>query len=94
MSTDAPISEVEILSEVVEPNRPTFSSAFAEELLAMRFNENAMQRMRDLIGKNNAGAISPAEKATLGNYLRVGEFLDLLQAKARLALLENGSTRP
>lgn len=94
MSTDTALSEVEILSEVVEPNRPTFSSELAQELLAMRFNENATQRIRDLLGKNNAGTISLTEKATLGNYLRVGEFLDLLQAKARLALLKNGSATP
>lgn len=94
MSTDATLSEVEILSEVIEPNRPTFSPALAEELLAMRFNEDATERIRDLMGKNNAGTITSAEKATLGNYLRVGEFLDLLQAKARLALLKNGSATP
>lgn len=92
MSTDATLSEVEILSEVIEPNRPTLSRALAEELLAMHFNDDATQRIRDLIGKNNAGTISPTEKTTLGNYLRVGEFLDLLQAKARLALLKNGDT--
>jgi hypothetical protein len=92
VSTDATLSEVEILSEVVEPNRSTFSHALAKELLSMRFNDNATARIRDLIGKNSAGTISSAEEETLGNYLRVGEFLDLLQAKARLALLKNGSS--
>jgi hypothetical protein len=43
-----------------------------------------------LLGKNNAGTISSAEKATLDNYLCVGELLDLMQAKARLSLRQAG----
>jgi hypothetical protein len=35
--------------------------------------------------------LEAAEKAALENYLLVGQFLDLLQAKAR-ASLQNGAT--
>lgn len=80
------ITEAEILTEVVAPNRPMLSAALAEELMSMKFNEGATGRIRDLLQKNNAGTITPIEKATLEKYLRVGEFLDLWQAKARLTL--------
>ena len=91
MSTEATLTEADILTEVVEPNRATFSPQLAEELLSLRFNDNATNRIRDLLQKNNAGNITPAEKSTLENYLRVGEFLDLMQAKARITLHQNGS---
>ena len=81
------LTEADILDEVVEPNRSTFSRQVAEEFLSLRFNETATERIRELLQQNNAGTISEVEKATLDNYLRVGEFLDLLQSKACVSLL-------
>ena len=91
MNHEATLTEADILTEVVEPNRPTLSPELAEELLSLRFNDDATGRMRDLLQKNNAGTITPPEKLTLDNYLRVGEFLDLMQAKARITLTQIGS---
>lgn len=91
MSTETILTEADILTEVVEPNRPMLSAELAEELLSLKFNEDATGRIRDLLQKNNAGTITPTEKSTLEKYLRVGEFLDLWQAKARLTLLQLGS---
>ena len=86
------LTEADILKEVVDPNRSTFSPQLVKELLSLKFNDDATNRIRDLLQKNNSGTISPAEKSTLDNYLRVGEFLDLIQAKARLRLHQNGSS--
>ena len=91
MNTAATLTEADILTEVVEPNRATLSPQLAEELLSLRFNDDATNRMRELPQKNNAGTITPAEKLTLDNYLRVGEFLDLMRVKARLTLHQSGS---
>jgi hypothetical protein len=91
MSATRILTEADILKEVVDPNRPTFSPQLVQELLSLKFNDQATNRIRDLLQKNNSGKISPAEKATLANYLRVGEFLDLIQAKARVARHHNGS---
>jgi len=46
-------------------------------------------RIRELLQKNSAGTITAAEKADLEKYMRVGQFLDLMQAKARLSLRHN-----
>ena len=89
MISPTALTEADILDEVVEPNRSTFSRQVAEEFLSFRFNETATERIRELLQKNNAGTITDVEKATLENYLRVGEFLDLLQAKARASLLND-----
>ena len=91
MNTQVTLTEADILTEVVEPNRATLSPQLAEELLSLRFNDDATDRIRDLLLKNNAGTINLPEKQTLDNYLRVGEFLDLMQAKARLTLADTGS---
>lgn len=91
MISPSALTEADILDEIVEPSRSTFSRQVAEEFLSLRFNETATERIRELLQKKNVGTISEVEKATLDNYLRVGEFLDLLQAKARVSLLNTES---
>jgi hypothetical protein len=39
-----------------------------------------------LVTRNQADALTPAERSELESYLRVGSFIELLQAKARLSL--------
>lgn len=80
------LSEADILDEVVAPDRPDLPAEFAQAVLSVRFNETATSRIRDLLQRNNAGTISPSDKENLERYLRVGQFLDLMQAKARHSL--------
>jgi hypothetical protein len=87
MESNATFTEADIiLSEVVAPEDPTLNEEFARAVLAVRFTDAATGRIRDLLQKNNAGTLSPAEKSNLEKYMRVGLFLDLMQAKARLSL--------
>lgn len=58
----------------------------ARSILGLRFNDDAEQRMRHLLDKNNQGTITDSERAEMEKYLRVGMFLDLIQAKARSSL--------
>jgi hypothetical protein len=44
--------------------------------------------MRELADRNNRVGLTPVERAQLDSFLRVGDFLDRLQAKAR-AMLKN-----
>jgi hypothetical protein len=80
------LTEADILSEVIAPGEPTMSQEFARAVLSVRFNEGATSRIRELLQRNNAGTITVEEKGDLQKYLRVGQFLDLMQAKARLSL--------
>jgi hypothetical protein len=82
----SPITATEILGEVIEPIEPSFAPQFAQLLLRLHLSEAAQERIRQLLIRNNAGTLQAAEKAALENYLLVGQFLDLLQAKARLSL--------
>ena len=84
------LTEADILSELVAPSEPSLSQEFARAVLSVRFNESATNRIRELLQNNNAGTITAAEKSDLDKYLRVGQFLDLMQAKARLSLEHAG----
>jgi hypothetical protein len=87
------ITEADILSEIIAPDEPTLPEASAREILTLRFNEQAIQRMNDLAEKNRRGELLTVERELLEKYQRVGNFLNLLQAKARLSLtrFSNGS---
>lgn len=86
MDSTGVITEADILTEIVDPDRADMDPNFARALLAVRFTDGAVNRIRDLLQQNNAGTISETDRATLERYVRVGQFLDLMQAKARLSL--------
>ena len=86
MSASTTISEADILAHVVAPGNPSLSRDFAQAVLSVGFDETAVDEIRELLQKNNAGTISAAERDLLDKYLRVGQFLDLMQAKARISL--------
>lgn len=82
----SPITPTEILGEVIEPIEPSFAPEFARMVLQLRLNDAAQERIRELLRRNNAGSLDEAEESVLENYLLVGQFVDLLQAKARVSL--------
>ncbi len=78
----APVSEADILSEVVLPDQPSLATA----LLELRFGDSAIEKMNLLAEKNRLGTLDSREQQSLENYQRVGRLLNLLHAKARLAI--------
>jgi hypothetical protein len=85
-SAGATTTEIDILSQVVAPEEPSLQRELARSVLKMKFNENAEMTIRELLARNNRGEITADERLVLDKYLRVGQFIDLLQAKARLTL--------
>ena len=86
MANSHTITEAHILEKVISPRAAAFSPGAARELLKLKFDARTSKRIRQLLRKNNRGTISARECAVLEKYLRVGQFLDLLHAKARLSL--------
>jgi hypothetical protein len=84
-------TESEILEQVIEPDTAGISPEAAKALLRFQFNEAAVARMNVLAEKNRQGKIAPSERELLERYLRVGNFLNLVHAKARCALAEPAS---
>jgi hypothetical protein len=60
--------------------------AVARRVLAWKFPPKDVKRFRQLQGKNNAGTISDVEYRELETYVRVGQFVSVVQAQARLSL--------
>ena len=93
MVRTTPITEGDILESIVSANGVTFSTVAAESLLELKFRARDVNRIRRLLRKNNAGTIDAEERIALEKYLRVGQFLDLLHAKARLSLSKRSRTK-
>jgi hypothetical protein len=84
------ITEADILAEVVGPASAGLSLEAARSLLDFKFGAATVRRIRRLLQKNNRGTITARERALLEKYLRVGQLLDLLHAKAKLCLGRTG----
>jgi hypothetical protein len=80
------ITEAQILEQVVMSDQPGMSAESARAILALHFDPRAVSRMNDLAERNRQGTLTEAERQEMEKYLRVGNFLNLMQAKARLAL--------
>jgi hypothetical protein len=76
----------EILPDVIGPGRADLSPDAAKSILKFGFSRRATARVRTLLKENNRGTLSAIERIELEKYLRVGQLVDLLQAKARLTL--------
>jgi hypothetical protein len=92
MSANALQSAVDLLSDAMRPTEPSFTTEFANQVLSLKLPAEAAERIRDLLYKNNAGTLTPEEQELLDGYLMVGEFMNLMKAKARVTLLENAKS--
>jgi hypothetical protein len=92
MAESTVITEADILDQIVVSDEPGLRPEVARSILDLRFNSDADSRIKALLKKKNAGKITDPESAELDKYLRVGQFIDLLQAKARLSLRSAGGT--
>jgi len=75
-----------ILSRAISPVRKTLSPDVDEEILQWDFPPEDKERMAELSGKARAGTLSADEETEIDSYVRVGHIVNLMQAKARLAI--------
>jgi len=78
--------EAAILTRVIRPEKDDLPVEQAKALLRLRFEQSDLDRLHELVVKNQDDALTPAEKGELESYLRVSAFLDLMHAKARHSL--------
>lgn len=79
-------TEADILDQLVSPRKADFTPESARAILQLKFDAKATRTIRRLLQQNNNGKISADERLLMEKYLRVGQMLDLLQAKARLSI--------
>src|SRR5262245_7097705 len=80
------LTEAEILERIISADGASMSAGAARSFLRLKFPHRDATRIRQLLRKNNLGTIDAEERTALEKYLRVGQFLDLLHARARVAL--------
>jgi len=75
-----------VLARLIRPNDDDLPAEEAKALLNIRFDSRELDRIHELVTKNQDDALTPAERADLESYLRVSSFVDLMHAKARRSL--------
>lgn len=75
-----------ILERLMEPGRANWSPDTARTLLRWDFLPVDHARMAELSAKASAGTLTSDEKEDLEEYLRVADFLAIVQSKARMVL--------
>jgi hypothetical protein len=83
---EKPPTDVDILNEMVSPDGSDLPPEGAKALLALQFTPKAISRMNELAEKNRLDLISSSEQEEMEKYRRVGNFLSVIKAKARLSL--------
>ncbi len=81
------VSEAALLARVLTNGQECFPEGIARYLLKVAFSEADKARMSDLAMRNQQGPpLTRAEHDELMSYVKVGDFLSLLQAQARRSL--------
>jgi hypothetical protein len=78
-------AESDIFARVISADE-ALPPSVARSVLAWKFPEPDLKRVRKLQQKNNAGTISDGERRELESYVRVSQFVAVMQARARLSL--------
>lgn len=86
------VADVRVLEDAVNADT-TMKGTAARFFAALELTPRQRAEIVRLLDKNNAGTITDKEKAVLESYTRVGNFLNLLRAKARASLPRRGSRR-
>ena len=84
-------AQTDILSNLLRSNEGDFTSDFARYVLSLHFLESDHRRMAELGEKCNAGRLTQDEREEYEWYVLVGEFLTLMQLKARSSLQAQSS---
>jgi len=77
-----------ILDELLEPVGACLTPEVAEQLTKLRAPESVQVRIEELAGKSEAGTLSDAEREEFAALVSMGNFIAILQSKAR-KLLKN-----
>jgi hypothetical protein len=85
---EPPIADSEIFARAIAAN-DALPPEIARSVLEWKIPPKDLRKVSKLQEKNNQGTITPAEHRELASYVRVGELLAVLHARARLSLKEN-----
>jgi hypothetical protein len=79
-----------VLERLLEPVSSSLNDAAARKLIGLKADRQARARVALLARKCNEGDLTAAERDEYETYVMAGEFIAVLQAKARLLLARRG----
>lgn len=85
--------DAQILEAMVAPEQATLGTALARALLECEFQPEQKTEIDKLLTRHNAGKLTAAQKDRLDAYVRIGNLITLLQAKARASLTNKPGRR-
>lgn len=74
------------LDRLVEPVVRTLTPQVAKAIVALRADPEVQARMSQLAEKSNEGDLTPGEREEYETNIRFGNFIAIIQAKARRML--------
>jgi hypothetical protein len=81
------------VAELLEPVSSALNEEAARKLIGLRANARTQARVSRLARKCNEGRLTAEERDEYEMYVLAGEFIAILQAKARLLLARPGQAR-
>src|SRR6516162_7227786 len=79
-----------VLERLLEPVSSSLNDEAARKLVRLRADRKARARVAVLARKCNEGALTREEREEYVMYVLAGEFVAILQAKARILLARRG----
>jgi hypothetical protein len=76
----------DLISRMLRPEAGGFSQELAAYILNLNFTEEEHARIDVLARKCNQGTLSAEERAEYEWYVIMGDFINLIQIKARISL--------
>jgi len=73
-----------VLQRLLEPVSSSLNEEAARKLIGLKADRKAQARVDELARKCNEGQLTPEERQQYETYVLAGEFIAILQAKARL----------
>ena len=79
-------SEVAVLERMIQPDIADVPADAARFFLSLDFSEADQTRIDELSAKAREGTMTDEERAELNDFIHLGDFLALIQSKARRSL--------
>ena len=81
-----PSTETSVLDRLLDPLTRSLTPAAARALVGFRVDAADQARIAELAEKCNEGELNAKERAEYKAYVRAGDFIAMLQSKARRLL--------
>ena len=82
------LMESDVLDRLLDSFSACLTPAAARRIVAFRADANAQARISELAEKCNQGELTEGERREYEGYVRAIDFISILQAKARKALMK------